>query len=448
MSQVRGSHQDCRRHQDCGRHQHPERRQGWCRRPGFPLERLGLLIQDYQDPRVQQGVPEVVVMSQGIQLESSNLVLQEAEAVKKTITMAPITLDDLRDEMAKDKDKTIMTTLKAIDEMISGSRPKFPSHKEISRDGLIKACQFLKLQLTEALEKDGDFMSASDQTESPDQNENQNENEPAPSKEPELSTSTSSSSPGTEPTPAPKASENLKTSRGTSSAEENVPNCRFHKWRECKNKDSCKFKHPELCQKFLQHGLLVNNAEQGCDRKCNLYHPPICYGSLKFRECKTKKCRKRHLPETKFPTKVTKETKEAEQLKAQEAKVPETKAPKAKALVNNPSEVKAREKKETSSSKTVNNNRTKSVKKPSKGTRATKPQQSRFSREPIQRRPEQVNYGNQQIHSWTQMPPPTVASPFLGQSQLEQRLLQIEKLLLMRPLINQTVIPQGVQFSF
>ena len=191
--------------------------------------------------------------------------------------MAPITLDDLRDEMAKDKEKEVMTTLKVIDEMISGSRPKFPSQKEISRDGLIKACQFLKLQLIEALEKDGDFMSASDQTESPpDQNEN--ENEPAPSKEPEPSSSTSSPSPGTDPTPAPTTSGNQTTSRGPPSEEENVPNCRFHKWRECKNKDSCKFKHPELCKKFLQHGLLQNSADQGCDKKCGVEYTSCAVG--------------------------------------------------------------------------------------------------------------------------------------------------------------------------
>ena len=80
--------------------------------------------------------------------------------------MAPITLDELRDEMAEDEEKAVMSTIKVIDEMISGSRPKFPSQKEVIRDVLVKACQFLRLQLIEALDKedDDDFQSASGQT--------------------------------------------------------------------------------------------------------------------------------------------------------------------------------------------------------------------------------------------------------------------------------------------
>ena len=51
----------------------------------------------------------------------------------------------------------------------------------------------------------------------------------------------------------------------------------------------------------MQHGLHKTNPEKGCKKSdCQLYHPPLCYGSMKYRECRTKGCKRKHLPGTKF----------------------------------------------------------------------------------------------------------------------------------------------------
>ena len=157
----------------------------------------------------------------------------------------------------------------------------------------------------------------------------------------------------------------------------------------------------------------------------------MCYGSLKFKECRTKRCKRRHLPGTKLT---------ANEAKAKEADVPEKKEPKKQ-----PKEPNASKKVEPVSCNC--DCKKKGERKPTKGTRTTKHQQrSQFSREPAPKKSGQAIPENQPSQPLVQ-PPPTM-SAFLGQSQLEQRMLQIEKLLLMRPMFNQSVIPQGVQYSF
>ena len=187
--------------------------------------------------------------------------------------MAPITLDDLRDEMAEDEERAVMSAIKMIDEMNSGSRPKFPSQKEVIRDVLVRACQFLRLQLNEALDKeDDDFLSASGQTdETPllqDEGEkSSNQNEMNPSDQSEARTSDQgeerpkdqdqgTSNPQVQPGRSTCTSIRINHTasqgqQGDASTEDNIPNCRYHKWKERKHMDDCKFKHPNCVRNFL-----------------------------------------------------------------------------------------------------------------------------------------------------------------------------------------------------
>ena len=232
----------------------------------------------------------------------------------------------------------------------------------------------------------------------------------APAAAPPTSTSTAPASPPTSAPPTqPRPPQSVPGNGSSQAPQVSVPNCRFHKWKGCNDQAKCKFKHPMLCQKFLWYGPVEHNAEHGCNRKeCNLYHPPLCYGSSKFRECRTKGCKRRHLPQTKFT--------------AKETKVPTKEVTK------------------------------KQDKKPTTGANKSKHQQSRFSREPTPKQAEPEGIRSvPSLNQVTQGPPPAAAS-FLGpeaQSQLIQRLSQIERLLLMRqPVLNHPVFPQGVQFSY
>ena len=301
------------------------------------------------------------------------------------------------ESLLKSVNKTTKLAMRAIDELNSESRNKFPSQKEIPREELIKVCQIWRHQLIQALETQGS-------KDLPIENDKEDEFVDA-SEGPSTQTQNSQNDEGTQ-----------TSGGGTSNAGSSAPKlinqneatrvCSYHKWRECKHKDTCKFLHPKLCQKYLWYGPSKTDPEHGCDKaNCKLYHPPLCYGSMKYHECRIKRCKKRHLPETKFTVKESKGPKN-DKGKNSRRRVPKPKA---------------------------------------------KP---KFSREPNSTPKEPNPPLNQPVHQPSQDPvtvvnPPPTGAPFLGGMAMgpwEQRLQHLEKLILSRPVMGNPVPPQEVQY--
>ena len=78
---------------------------------------------------------------------------------------------------------------------------------------------------------------------------------------------------------------------------EDEPVCKFYNQGVCKHGKrgkKCKFAHPPLCQKLLQHG---QNSTRGCKLKkseCKFHHPHMCKASLSRGECFKKDCKNYH----------------------------------------------------------------------------------------------------------------------------------------------------------
>ena len=78
--------------------------------------------------------------------------------------------------------------------------------------------------------------------------------------------------------------------------------CKFYNQGTCKHGKqgvNCKYSHPPLCKKLLQHG---NNADRGCRLKgdeCDNHHPIMCKNSLNRGFCFKKVCNKYHVQGTK-----------------------------------------------------------------------------------------------------------------------------------------------------
>ena len=80
----------------------------------------------------------------------------------------------------------------------------------------------------------------------------------------------------------------------------NKPTCKFYLRRCCKHGrkgEACKFDHPKLCFKYIQHGDKRNGCKNG--NKCNFVHPKLC-DSYKSGRCAREKCNSYHIKGTKF----------------------------------------------------------------------------------------------------------------------------------------------------
>ena len=76
--------------------------------------------------------------------------------------------------------------------------------------------------------------------------------------------------------------------------------CKFFKRNSCRHGpkgDECKYAHPEICKKFIQHGT---RQPQGCTKgsKCEHMHPQMCMSSLRRGKCLNKSCKFRHVKGT------------------------------------------------------------------------------------------------------------------------------------------------------
>ena len=70
--------------------------------------------------------------------------------------------------------------------------------------------------------------------------------------------------------------------------------CRFFLKNRCKhgvNGEECPFFHPKRCPKWMKSG------NEGC-KKCDLFHPALCYGSLNDKRCEKSACTFIHLSGT------------------------------------------------------------------------------------------------------------------------------------------------------
>ena len=78
--------------------------------------------------------------------------------------------------------------------------------------------------------------------------------------------------------------------------------CRFYRNGKCKFGEECRFEHPRICKKFRNSGSKRLN-ENGCDDKCNQFHPNACRDSLKNKSCPRPDCRFYHIRGTKVQKK-------------------------------------------------------------------------------------------------------------------------------------------------
>ena len=78
--------------------------------------------------------------------------------------------------------------------------------------------------------------------------------------------------------------------------------CRFFERGICRYgmsgtlKGKCKFSHPAICRKVLNHGT---RGKFGCKGDCNKWHPRLCYTALNKKECYNSSCTFWHIKGTK-----------------------------------------------------------------------------------------------------------------------------------------------------
>ena len=75
--------------------------------------------------------------------------------------------------------------------------------------------------------------------------------------------------------------------------------CRFYTNGKCRRGQECRFQHPAICKKFRTSGSKSSNSN-GCDGKCEAFHPNACRNSLRNKTCSFQDCRFYHLKGTKF----------------------------------------------------------------------------------------------------------------------------------------------------
>ena len=69
--------------------------------------------------------------------------------------------------------------------------------------------------------------------------------------------------------------------------------CRFFERGICrfgvtgKRNGKCKFSHPPMCKRILNHGP---KSPHGCKGDCDKWHPKLCYGSINNKECYKESC--------------------------------------------------------------------------------------------------------------------------------------------------------------
>ena len=92
--------------------------------------------------------------------------------------------------------------------------------------------------------------------------------------------------------------------------------CRYFRRGTCKHGlrgNDCKYLHPQMCRKFVQHGT---RQPTGCNqgKKCKQFHPLMCLNSLTSNECLDENCSYNHIKGTRRqPTLIKKDDHQKEQ---------------------------------------------------------------------------------------------------------------------------------------
>ena len=84
--------------------------------------------------------------------------------------------------------------------------------------------------------------------------------------------------------------------------------CRYFRRGTCKHGlrgVECKYSHPQMCRKFLQHGT---RQPTGCNlgQRCKFFHPLMCLDSLRNSECYNENCTYHHVVGTRRQPKLIK----------------------------------------------------------------------------------------------------------------------------------------------
>ena len=124
-----------------------------------------------------------------------------------------------------------------------------------------------------------------------------------PSTQSDESTPNPGSNSGSGPSPPPDSNDSNDSNDSKDSKEHNSKKtskdlCRFFARGKCTRSKDCRFNHPSICKKFRQFGSISTNSE-GCDGKCEAFHPNACRSSLHDKTCSFKDCRFYHLKGTK-----------------------------------------------------------------------------------------------------------------------------------------------------
>ena len=92
------------------------------------------------------------------------------------------------------------------------------------------------------------------------------------------------------------------------SSEKSASICRYFRRGTCRHGlrgTECKFSHPKMCRKYLQHGT---RQPTGCNlgKRCKFFHPLMCMDSLRKSECYNDDCTYHHVKGTRRQPKHTK----------------------------------------------------------------------------------------------------------------------------------------------
>ena len=75
-------------------------------------------------------------------------------------------------------------------------------------------------------------------------------------------------------------------------SETQISICPDYKWGRCPNYESCQYRHPPRCWKWLTNGRCSYK------NKCRFHHPPLCYQSLWEKRCLKLDCKYFHVAKT------------------------------------------------------------------------------------------------------------------------------------------------------
>ena len=93
---------------------------------------------------------------------------------------------------------------------------------------------------------------------------------------------------------------NLILDHAINSSKKSASVCRYFRRGTCRHGlrgNECKFTHPQMCRKYLQHGT---HQPTGCNlgKRCKFFHPLMCMDSLRKSECYNDDCTYHHVKGT------------------------------------------------------------------------------------------------------------------------------------------------------